>query len=216
MFDTPEAPTTDLYELLRDFKKSVHDSHVELTKTLRSDFNSAMASIRDQQTNIISDLASTKQKVETISVESSETRSELINLQQEVSILKKGFDDSTRTASCLSYTLPKSTNAPKPNKLAPKKVDEVLHNAKTILCFSPIAEEDILRLKDDFSLNDDIIARKIAIREFLVLEMSVPKSIADGLTIVRTFTPSKQPFGWSTLYAEFDCTSTVDLLNQMS
>ena len=131
MTDAPEAPTTDLSKLLSDFKKSVQDSHDELTKTLRSDFNSAMASIHDQQTNIISDLASTKQKVEAISTESIETRSELMKLQQEVSLLKKGFDDSKRTAFCLSNTRPKSTDASKPNLLAPKKVDEVLHNAKT-------------------------------------------------------------------------------------
>ena len=44
--------------------------------------------------------------------------------------------------------------------------------------------------------------------------MKIPKYVVDTITIRRVFPPAKQTIGWNTLYAEFDDSSTVDLINQ--
>ena len=91
---------------------------------------------------------------------------------------------------------------------------DVLSEAKRVLGFSPIDERDISSLQERLQIVDEMKARDIAIREFLIYEMNIPRHISEALSIVKTFTPARNPSGWTTLYAEFKDTSAVDLINQ--
>ena len=84
-----------------------------------------------------------------------------------------------------------------------------------VVGFSPIRFDDVNYLKRQHSIEDDSTAMRIAIIEFLTFEMKVPKSFTDKLVLKRVFPPAKPPpSGWSTLYAEFPDSTSVDIVHQ--
>ena len=89
----------------------------------------------------------------------------------------------------------------------------VLQEAKKVLGFSPIPNDHIDYLKEQYSIVDDFEAKKTAIQEFLEFEMKIPRSSIEKFSMRRIFPPAKQ-VNSKTLYVEFSDVSTTEHIQQ--
>ena len=220
-----EKPVTasELMKCLEGFKTSMADElKKSLQETVHKEINLAVGPISDKQNEIIEDLTATKHLVSEMQTDHSNTKAIVAELKQQFDEMKKLPRENPAPVSSLLFPPLTQQKFPPPSSSEPSDHGDpaytsalkVLQGAKQILGFSPIKAEDISFLKDRNLVDDEQEAMKMAILEFLVYEMKVPKSITDNIVLKKVFPPAKQPTGWSTLYAEFADYSDSDLVNQ--
>ena len=250
--EPPKSPSNkDIMNFLAKFKDSMHTEiteavskevaakvrdgvaetvRTELVTTLRTEIGAAVAPLKDAQKEIVDEIETTKRQVSEMALDHADTKSKIIELQQQMISMQKKISQTSvpanPTSSFLHNLPPKHVLAPPPTlaaagasrgpppSTATQTALEVLKNAKRVLGFSPITAEDISYLKEQHATNDDTKVMLLSIKEFLRCEMKVPTTVLDTINIVRVFPPAKSPTGWKTLYAEFEDSTTTDLINQ--
>merc|ERR1712131_557693 len=124
-------------------KQSFADSINEKVET-------AVGPLRSKQSEIVSELASTGAKVANLDSDHQATKSKVVNLELEVSNLRKELhiQDSTSGLRPPTVTLDYAPQSkPQPtghiNRESSSEIQVVISNAKKILGFSPINLEDV-------------------------------------------------------------------------
>ena len=228
-----ELSTSLRNEIAAVVRTEVTDTlRTELATSIRAEVTAAVAPLRDTQKDIINELESTKNKVSEIVIDNADTKSKVQELQNQMLTFQQTMTNpatittnpamSNLPPSFLSVAVNPSPASSVPGNAGPAQLHppsqadalSVLQNAKNILGFSPITIDDISYLKAKQSISDDSEAMIHSIIEFLNDEMKIPKHITDNILIKRVFTPAKQPTGWKTLYAEFQNSSSTNLINQ--
>ena len=220
----------ELLKHLDVFTKRFESTQTELAASIRNEVTAVVAPLQASQREIIDELETTRNKFSEIALDNADTKAQVENLQQQMLFMEQRLSNSNGSAppqESIGPPFPPRTNThpplisqsqdnpvPRSNGRVQLSALDVLQSAKKILGFSPITTEDISYLKADHGTVDDMETMRIAIIEFLNCEMKVPKSVTENLVIRRIFPPAKQPSGWKTLYAEFQDSSTADLINQ--
>ena len=199
----------------------------ELATTLRTEIGIAIAPLKVAQKEIVEEIETTKSKVSEMALDHADTKSKILELQQQMISMQKKVSHPPvpvyPTSSALlnpparhvlAPPTPLATATQGPPSTTTQPALEVLQNAKRVLGFSPITPEDISYLKGQHAVDEDAKAKQLSIMEFLRCEMKVPTAILDTINIVRVFPPARDPTGWKTLYAEFQDSTTADLINQ--
>ena len=205
--DNPPSPTKrDIFNLIGELKQSIDNSKIEITQTFRSELSNAIIPIKNKQNEMSVDLEKTKQSVSDIITNYEQTRTQLQELQLEVSTIKQNFTLQpvpTNSSIQAPPSTPQVSVQEESGKPATDAI-QVLKSAKKILGFSPITPVIIINLGEQLNIENESSLKAAAVCSFMNSEMKIPRSITESLVIVRTFTPAKQPQGWSTLYAEFE------------
>ena len=196
----------------------------ELTNTLRAEIASAVAPLNVAQKELVEEIEATKSKVSEMIIDNADTKSKIEDLQRQMISIQReknlppSMPVNPPVAPPTGFSAerappPSGSQGPSPS-IASQPALQVLHNAKKVLGFSPITAEDISYLKVQHATEDDARAMHLSIKEFLGCEMKVPSYVLDTITIIKVFPPAKSPTNWKTLYAEFQDSSTTDLINQ--
>jgi hypothetical protein len=199
--------SSDFHKFMESFKTSIGET-----------IHTAIAPLQTMQKEIIDDLKKTKDRVTAIEEDNDSTKVNVAELQKQMNSLQQNLLTRPTPNPRADYANVVRQTAPPPPPPAsgpcPEAV-QVLRDARMVVGFSPIRFDDINYLKRQHSIEDDATAMRIAIIEFLTLEMKVPKSFTDTLVLKRVFPPAKPPpSGWSTLYAEFPDITSADLIHQ--
>ena len=247
--EPPKSPSNkDIMNFLTQFKESMHTEisqavskevaatvrdgvaetvRTELATTLRTEIGIAVAPLKVAQKEMVDEIETTKCKVSEMALDYAETKSKIMELQQQMTSMQKKVSHPPVLVNPTSSAL---LNPPARHVFAPPTISatasqgppttasqpalEVLQNAKRVLGFFPITPADISYLKEQHAVDDDAEAKLLSVKEFLRCEMKVPTAILDTINIVRVFPPARDPTGWKTLYAEFQDSTTADLINQ--
>ena len=212
--------------------------NAQITTSVRNEVATAVAPLQVSQNAIISDLDITKAKITELVSDQAATSVKVNDLQHKILSFQQQLDGvlpATSAPRPTAASAPRPTPCSHPPSTSPSlavgpsgpcspqvssdsdgeaRAVDAIRQAKKVLGFSPIDIEDIAYLMKKHSIDDDQEAKKLAVIEFLNLEMKVPTTITNSLTIRRVFPPAKQTSGFKTLYAEFQDTSCTDLINQ--
>ena len=207
----------------------------ELAKTVRTEITAAVAPLKEAQREIVEEIEATKTKVSEIVLDNADNKSKISDLQRQIMTMQQEKNSPSNstvtippTPSFSAMTRPSPMHVPAPSSAAASGIRapathpgtvsqpalQVLQNAKKVLGFSPITPEDLTYHKDQQNTEDDTRAMILSIKEFLSCEMKVPSSVIATINIVNVFPPAKNPGNWKTLYAEFEDSTTTDLINQ--
>ena len=203
----------------------------QISTAVRTEVATAVGPIEASQQAIVTELKNTNSKVTELVSDNVTTKNKVEELQNQLHAMKQHLDGvqpvhpvvtvplsppHSLCPTAHSSSLNSSRNSSKVSVHSDDDtaaVDAIRH-AKKVLGFSPINTEDISYLMKKHSIADDQEAMKLAIIEFLNLEMKVPTAFTDQLSIKRVFPPARQSSGWKILYAEFQDSSCTDVINQ--
>jgi hypothetical protein len=181
--------------------------------------HTAIGPLQTMQKEIIDVLTKTKDRVTAIEEDNDSTKVNVAELQKQMTSLQQNLltrptPPSTR-ADYANVVRQPAPPPPPPTSGPCSEAVEVLRDARMVVGFSPIRFDDVNYLKRQHSIEDDATAMmRIAIIEFLTLEMKVPKSFTD--TLVLKSLPSCQTASkWLVhTHAEFPDKTSADLIHQ--
>ena len=203
----------DLKHCFTDFQQSFTLSvRNEISLTVRSEINAAIAPLQQKQKDLQTELEATKLQVSEIVIEHTTTRTKLVELENKLqssntpSLLARPSVSAITTSSTLEAGRT-DTNNQSQAALA------VLRDAKRIQGFSPITASDVEQIKANSTNINHEEALNLAVRRFLCIEMNISESISNSLSIEKIFPPANKA-DWNTLYVVFKDPLTIELLNQ--
>ena len=202
------------YKYMDAMKQSFQDSVNEKVET-------AVGPIRSKQSEIVTALNATSSKVTTLDSDHQVTKNKVLNLEYEVSNLRKELYTQASAASrphppdlTVNYDLQqKSRHSEVVSRVPSTEIQTIINNSRKILGFSPINLEDVneMMAANNISLSEAMVR---CIKDYMDLEMKIPLETINKQVIIRTFPPARQPDGWNFLYAEFECPSSSSLVQQ--
>ena len=211
----------DFLKFAQGFNSSMENFKTSIGERIHSEICETIAPLHAAQKVITEDLADTKDRVSAIEVDNDTTKTKVEELQKQMVSLQQNLTcRSTPSAITTPFTGPTSVSMPAQPSSLPLRTPssdalQAILDARRIVGFSPIRQEDIEYLKKQHSITDENQAMASSIFEFLTCEMKVPRSVADQLVLLRVFPPAKPSSeGWSTLYAEFPDISSAELVQQ--
>ena len=150
--------------------------------------HTAIAPLQTMQKEMLDDMTKTKDRVTAIEEDNDSTKVKVAELQKQMTSLQQNLltrptPPSTR-ADYANVVRQPAPPPPPPTSGPCSEAVEVLRDARMVVGFSPIRFDDVNYLKRQHSIEDDATAMmRIAIIEFLTLEMKVPKSFTDTLVL---------------------------------
>ena len=191
---------------MESFKTSMTESvRATVSESIHSEVSNAITPLQEAQKEIIGDLSKTQVRVSALELDNDTTKTKVEELQKQMTSLQQNLSNRPASRTPLSPGTSnlgfRTTPLSAPPAIAPSRdAIQVLRDAKKIVGFSPIRQEDLTYLKGLHSINDDDEAMTTAIMEYLTCEMKVPRSITEKLVLKRVFPPAKPSAdGWSTL-----------------
>ena len=161
---------------MESFKTSMKESvRATVSESIHSEVSNAITPLQEAQKEIIGDLSKTQVRVSALELDNDTTKTKVEELQKQMTSLQQNLSNRPASRTPLSPGTSnlgfRTTPLSAPPAIAPSRdAIQVLRDAKKIVGFSPIRQEDLTYLKGLHSLNNDDEAMTTAIMEFLTCE----------------------------------------------
>ena len=204
-----------------DFLAFMKQNQTEREKEIQTLTTMVKEGVRDEVRNAVTTIVAKQNLLEEqqncLEKEHSSLKNRVGFLESELASIKNNPSFSGNNSPLLPTVMTAPISAqPPPDSISSDDTTEalkVLREGKKVLGFSPISKDHLEYLKVEHSLDDDFLAKKYSIHEFLEFEMKIPRSTIDKFSIKRIFPPAKQADS-QTLYVEFSDIATTDHIQQ--